>query len=136
MNLHQIKSSNHYVRYLQENPHEIDVLFKELLISVTSFFRDSESFTALSEYVLHDLLKYLPDGYVILLWVPGCATGEEVYSLAILMREIMDDRKKSFEVQLFGTDLDNTAIESARNGRYPDGIAVDVSPQRLERYFV
>ena len=135
MNLHQIKGPADYVRYLQDNPHEIDFLFKELLISVTNFFRDPEAFEALEKSALPALLKSRPDDCTLRVWVPGCATGEELYSLAILMREYLETAKRHCDVQLFGTDLDNDAIEAARNGRYPEGISSDVSPQRLERYF-
>lgn len=136
MNLQQIKAPAEYIRFLQENPHEIDILFKELLISVTSFFRDPEAFESLASSALQDLLKARTDNYTFRIWVPGCASGEEAYSLAILMREVMEATKKHLDVQIFGTDLDNEAIDAARNGKYPDGIAVDVSAQRLERYFV
>ncbi|MCL5743014.1 MAG: hypothetical protein M1541_03660, partial [Acidobacteria bacterium] len=135
MNVHEIKEPDRYVRYLQENPHEIDILFKELLINVTSFYRDPEAFDALARSALPDLLKSRPDNYLVRAWVPGCATGEEVYSLAILLREYLEEVKRPMEVQVFGTDLDHEAIEAARNGQYPDGIALDVSPRRLERYF-
>lgn len=136
MNLHQIKGPAHYVRYLQDNPHEIDFLFKELLISVTNFFRDPEAFEALEKSALPALLKSRPDDYTFRVWVPGCATGEDVYSLAILMREYLETAKRHCDAQIFGTDLDNDAIEAARIGQYPDGISSDVPPPRLERYFV
>ena len=136
MNLHQINEPAHYVRYLQDNPHELDFLFKELLISVTNFFRDPEAFRALEQSALPALLQSCPDDYTFRMWVPGCATGEEVYSLAILMRECLETAKRHCDLQIFGTDLDNDAIDGARNGRYPEGISHDVSPQRLERYFV
>lgn len=136
MNVHQIKGPPQYVRYLQENPHEIDILFKELLISVTNFFRDPEAFAVLAKSVLPALLEARPDTYPFRMWVPGCATGEEVFSLAILMRECMESANRHCEVQIFGTDLDNEAIETARAGRYPEGISIDVSPERLGRYFV
>lgn len=135
MNLHQITGPAQYVTYLQENPHEIDILFKELLISVTSFFRDPEAFDALATSGLGALVASRPDDYGFRVWVPGCATGEEVYSLAILMRECLEKAKHHGDVQVFGTDLDTEAIEVARNGQYPDGIASDVSPKRLERCF-
>ncbi len=134
MNVHQINNPNQYVRYLQENPHEIDVLFKELLISVTNFFRDAEAWSALGAH-LKKLLRSRPDNYTVRAWVPGCATGEEAFSLAIVLRECMDALNRHIDVQVFGTDLDADAIETARAGRYPEGIAVDVSPARLERYF-
>jgi len=136
MNLHQIKGSVQYLRYLQENPHEIDILFKELLIGVTNFFRDPEAFDSLKKSALSELFKSRPDNYTFRFWVPGCASGEEVFSLAILMREAMEAAKMRFEVQIFGTDLDHASIEAARSGQYPAGIAVDVSAQSLERYFV
>ena len=136
MNLQQIKNPNQYLRYLQENPHELDILFKELLISVTSFFRDKEAFDCLARLVVPELLKSRPDNHALRVWVPGCATGEEVYSLAILLREAIEASKRPLVAQLFGTDLDNEAISMARDGLYPEGIAVDVSPTRLERYFI
>jgi two-component system CheB/CheR fusion protein len=135
MNMHQLKDLGQYLRHLRENPHELSVLFKELLISVTCFFRDLEACELLASSVLPALLKSRPDHYPLRVWVPGCATGEEVYSLAILLRECMETIKRPFAIQLFGTDLDQDAIDTARDGLYPDGIAVDVSPQRLERCF-
>ena len=134
MNVHQIEKPNLYVRYLQENPHEIDILFKELLIGVTHFFRDKEAWTALAP-PLEELLKNRSENYSLRAWVPGCSTGEEVFSLAILLRECMDKIECHHNVQIFGTDLDEEAIAAARSGRYPNGIAVDVSPKRLDRFF-
>ena len=136
MNLHQLKNPLAYVRYLQENSHELDILFKELLIGVTSFFRDAEAFESLAKTELPELLKSRPDNYTFRVWVPGCSSGEEVYSLAMVLRECADSLKRRFDVQIFGTDLDGEAIDVARNGQYPDGIAVDVSPRRLDRFFV
>ncbi len=98
MNMHQIKWPTQYLRFLHENPHEIDILFKELLISVTSFFRDPEAFDSLGRIYLPELLKSRPDNYTLRVWAPGCATGEEVFSIAILMRECMEAVKRSFEV--------------------------------------
>ena len=136
ISLHQLKGVPQYVRYLEENPHEIDLLFKELLISVTNFFRDPEAFAVLASPVLPELLKSRPDNHAFRIWVPGCATGEEVYSLAILMRECLEPEKRHRDVQIFGTDLDHEAIEVARHGRYPAGISADVTPERLQRHFV
>ncbi len=135
MNVHQIQKPSHYVRYLQENPHEIDTLFKELLISVTNFFRDAAAWEALNP-LLEQLINVRPENYSFRVWVPGCATGEEAYSVAIALRECIESVKQQLDVQVFGTDLDTEAIETARVGRYTDGIAVDVSPKRLERYFI
>jgi len=134
MNVHQIDTPNNYVKFIQDNPSETDLLFKELLISVTNFFRDPAAFEALAKQLLL-LLKSRPEKYTLRVWVPGCATGEEVYSIAILIHECMEQINRHFDVQIFGTDLDNDAIEAARTGVYPDGIAGDVSSARLERYF-
>jgi len=134
MNLHQITTPGDYVRYLMETPHEIDILFKELLISVTNFFRDADAWSALQNH-LEGLIAACPDGHTLRAWVPGSATGEEAYSLAILLRECMTRLERPLDVQIFATDLDSTAIETARAGYYPDGIAVDVGAKRLERFF-
>jgi two-component system, chemotaxis family, CheB/CheR fusion protein len=135
MNVHQIDEPTEYLFYLQENPHEIDLLFKELLISVTSFFRDPNAWEALGP-ALKDLIQSRSDEHTLRAWVPGCATGEEAYSLAILLRECLDELQRPPSLQIFGTDLDAGAIEAARTGRYPDGIRADVLPRRLERYFL
>lgn len=135
MNLYQIKKQSEYVQYLHEHPHEIDTLFKELLISVTNFFRDPEAWDALRPH-LEALVSSGPENQMLRAWVPGCATGEEAYSLAIMLRETMDKVGRHLLVQIFGTDLDSEGVETARSGVYPDGIAGDVSGKRLERYFV
>lgn len=136
MSVHQIQSPAQYVSHLREHPQEIDILFKELLISVTSFFRDPEAFDILAQDILPGLLKSRPDNYTLRVWVPGCATGEEVYSLAILLREVVEISKRRIEVQVFGTDLDAEAINFARRGQYPDGISGDVIVRRLDRFFL
>lgn len=135
MNLHQIEALADYVRYLQQNPGEVDLLFKELLIGVTSFFRDREAFEVLEQNVLPDVLGGKPDDHVVRVWVPGCSTGEEAYSLAMLLRETMDRLKCHYSVQIFATDIDAEAIDLARAGCYPESIAADVTPERLERFF-
>lgn len=135
MNVHGIAKPEEYLRYLQDHSHEIDILFKELLISVTSFFRDPDAFELLAGGPLIELLKSRPEGHTIRVWVPGCATGEECFSLAMVLRETMVKIHRHFEVQIFGTDLDVHGIERARSGMYPDGIANDVSPERLARFF-
>jgi len=136
INLHHLKDLVEYVRFLEDNPHELDILFKELLISVTNFFRDPEAFDVLAADALTPLLKTCATDYGFRIWVPGCATGEEVYSLAIMMREAIDAAKLQCDVQVFGTDLDHQAIEVARNGIYPEGISSDISALRLERWFI
>jgi two-component system CheB/CheR fusion protein len=135
MNLHQVKGPHDYLRVLEDNPHEPDLLFKELLIGVTSFFRDPDLFETLGHTALKELLESRPDDAVVRVWVPGCASGEEAFSLAILLRECAERMNKRFTFQVFGTDLDSQGIDAARAGVYPEGIAVDVSRERLARFF-
>ena len=135
MNIHQIKNADNYVRFLQENPIELDKLFKELLINVTNFFRDAEAFESLSALVLPKLFEGKPDNYELRVWITGCASGEEAYSIAILLKEYLAKIGKAHRFQIFATDLDETSINRARDGVYPCGIAADVSAARLERYF-
>ena len=135
MNVHQIREPEEYVRFLHDNPREIDLLFRELLISVTNFFRDPAAWEALRGALEH-LVRSGPPNHGLRVWVPGCATGEEAYSTAILLRECMDRLESHPDIQIFGTDLDAHAIESARLGCYPEGIGVDVSPERLRRFFI
>ncbi|MEO8326119.1 MAG: chemotaxis protein CheB, partial [Nitrospirota bacterium] len=136
MNVHQIETHKQYLRYLLANPHELDALFQEILIGVTSFFRDPVAFEVLAAQGLPGFLDAKSDGAPVRVWVPGCSTGEEAYSLAILLCEYMAHRKVRFQVQIFGTDLDAQAIGVARKGFYPAGIANDVTPERLERFFI
>ncbi|MEO6202194.1 MAG: chemotaxis protein CheB, partial [Nitrospirales bacterium] len=136
MNVHQIETPKQYLLYLLANPHELDALFQEILIGVTSFFRDPVAFEVLAAQGLPGLLDAKPDGAPVRVWVPGCATGEEAYSLAILLGEYMTQRKVRFQVQIFGTDLDAQAIGVARKAVFPAGIANDVTPERLERFFI
>lgn len=136
MSVHQIGKPDQYVRYLQENPHEIDSLFREFLISVTNFFRDPEAWESLGGSPLDNLLAARPNNHTLRVWVPGCATGEEAYTVAILLREAIGRSKRHFDVQVFGTDLDARAIESARTGRFSEDIAGDMTPDRLQTWFV
>jgi two-component system CheB/CheR fusion protein len=128
---------NQYVRYLQENSHEIDLLFKELLIGVTNFFREQDAFAVLKENVIPQMLKTKRVGDPIRIWVVGCSTGEEAYSIAIVLRECLDDLKPkgNFKIQIYATDIDKEAIDLARQGTYPANITADVSAERLERFF-
>lgn len=138
MGLHQIDALATYVRYLRENPQEIDLLFKELLIGVTNFFRDPSVWEYLKSEALPALLKEYPAGKALRAWVPACSTGEEAYSLAIVFRETLEQIKPQgrFSLQIFATDLDQDAIDKARQGVYPPNIMADVSPQRLQQFFV
>jgi two-component system, chemotaxis family, CheB/CheR fusion protein len=137
MGIHQIEGILEYVRFLQENPRELELLFKELLIGVTSFFRDPAAWEELKGAML-TLLDNRPSGQMFRAWVPGCSTGEEAYSLAIVFREVLDQAKqgKGFPLQIFATDLDREAIDRARQGIFPANISSDLSPERLKRFFV
>jgi two-component system CheB/CheR fusion protein len=133
----QIDRLEDYVRYLRESPQETETLFRELLIGVTNFFRDPQAFASLQEHVISRLdFAAGPPGRSVRIWVPGCSTGEEAYSLAILLREYMEETRRNFQVQIFATDIDAESIEKARAGIYPDSIAADVSPERLARFFI
>ncbi|MBE2201159.1 MAG: PAS domain-containing protein [Anaerolinea sp.] len=136
MAVQQIAQIDEYVRYLQQNAVEIEALFQDLLIGVTQFFRDPEAFAVLESQAIARLLADKPAGALVRIWVPGCSTGEEAYSIAILIREQMVTLKQSFKVQIFATDIDSRAITTARAGIYPTSIAADVSPERLSRFFV
>jgi two-component system CheB/CheR fusion protein len=137
MGIHQISKIASYVRYLQENPSELDILFKELMIGVTSFFRDKVVWEQLKERVIPTLMDRFQNGQLLRAWVPGCSTGEEAYSLAIVFKEALGKAKpvKNISLQIFATDLDTAAIEIARKGIYPANIVNDVSPIRLSRFF-
>jgi two-component system CheB/CheR fusion protein len=138
MSIHKIDKIATYVRYLQENPQEVELLFKELLIGVTSFFRDPASWEQLQTEAIPLLLAARPSGGAIRAWSTGCSSGEEAYSLAISFKEALDTvrPKADFSLQVFATDLDRDAIDKARQGFYPVNIAADVSPERLRRYFI
>ncbi len=137
LGIHQITKMAAYVRYLQENSQELDLLFKELLIGVTSFFRDPAAWQQLREQAIPTLLASRSPGQALRAWVPGCSTGEEAYSLAIVLREAVEEAKPKgqFAIQVFATDLDRDAIDKARQGLFPANIATDVSPERLKRFF-
>ncbi len=135
MAVHQIENIDEYVRYLQQTPDEVDALFRDLLIGVTNFFRDPEAFKELEEKVIPKLFKGKPPGDVIRVWSLGCSTGEEAYSLAILLQEHLEVLKQNYKVQVFATDIDSQAIALARQAIYPASIAVDVSSERLSRFF-
>ena len=135
MSQHQIADTAVYAHYLKENPAEVHTLFKALLINVTSFFRDPEVFVALKQDILPLLCSGQPEGFVFRAWVAGCASGEEAYSIAVVLREFMEETRQDFKIQLYATDLDDDAIGVARAGVYPPNIAQDISPERLRRFF-
>ncbi|PUA18260.1 SAM-dependent methyltransferase [Glaciimonas sp. PCH181] len=136
MTMHSIHDIEVYARYLGEHPPEVQILFKELLINVTRFFRDPDTFSILKKEILAPLLAEVPDRYILRAWIAGCATGEEAYSIAIILRELMNESGRECKVQLYSTDLDDEAIAVARAGLYAQAIADDVGPERLQRFFL
>jgi two-component system, chemotaxis family, CheB/CheR fusion protein len=135
MSVNQISNIAAYVRFLQEEEKEANELLNDLLISVTSFFRDPEAFESLKTQ-LKEMIKAKTPGSDLRGWVAGCATGEETYSVTILISEILDEVKMRLQVQVYGTDIDLDALRTARAGLYPADITEEVSPERLQRYFV
>ena len=133
--VHQIDRAEDYLRLLGTAPEEGKALFRDLLIGVTNFFRDPEAFEALEREVVPGLFAGKAPGSPVRVWVCGCATGEEAYSIAILLVEHLETLKQAFKVQVFATDLDAQAIALARAGVYPASIAGDVTPERLARFF-
>ena len=133
--VHQIETMADYAKYLQQTPVEVKALFSDLLIGVTSFFRDPEPFKALEKKIIPKLFADRSVGDTVRVWSQGCSTGEEAYSLAILLQEHLHKLKQSYTVQIFATDIDSRAIATARAGLYPASIAADISPDRLARFF-
>ena len=135
MQILQIPSLPAYVDRLREDPGEVNTLVGDLLIGVTNFFRDTKAFEALQQLVMPRLFEGKGPSDTIRVWVPGCATGEEVYSLAILLREQAEQSRSRAKIQVFATDIDEAALAVARAGRYPDTLLQGVSKDRLERFF-
>jgi len=135
MQVLQINSLASYAERLRQDAGEVNTLFRDLLIGVTNFFRDAKAFEALEQLVMPRLFEGKGPSDTIRVWVPGCATGEEVYSHAILLREQAEQSRSRVKIQIFATDIDEAALSVARNGRYPDTLLQGVSRQRLERFF-
>jgi two-component system, chemotaxis family, CheB/CheR fusion protein len=135
MQVLQIDALEAYIQYLAGTPEEVTLLFRDLLISVTSFFRDTEAFETLAQQVIPKLFEGKRPIDTVRVWVPGCATGEEAYSVAILLREHMDGLRTPPKVQIFASDIDEPALQIARSGRYPRPLLDAVSPERLKRFF-
>ena len=137
MGVHKIDKIAAYVTFLQTNPKEVDILFKELLIGVTNFFRDAAVWEKLEEVVMPQLIVNQQEGALLRAWVPGCSTGEEAYSLAIVFKEAIEkiNQHSGISLQIFATDLDNEAIETGRKGLFSVDIKDNVSPKRLQRFF-
>src|ERR1700694_3528616 len=133
--LRNITSLEEYAAQLKADAGERNALQRTVLMCVTNFSRDPESFEALKKLVFPAILQDRPAGLAIRIWVPGCATGEEAYSIAISLQEYVKESGNAFPVQIFASDISEAAIEKARSGRYPDNIETDVSPERLTRYF-
>ena len=136
MVINKIENEKEYVTFLRANPNELNALFDDLLIGVTSFFREPDTFEALKENVFPELIKYRSPNESIRVWVPGCSTGEEVYSLAIAIQEFLEEKAiTNLRVQIFGTDANEKNIDKARQGVYPKTIEDKVSDSRLKRFF-
>jgi len=136
MAMASIKDIAVYLSTIRSNPDEIDRLAKDMLINVTQFFRDGKTFEVLAQTVVPELIKRQPPAVPIRIWDAGCSTGEETYSIAMLFLEEIASAKRNVKLQVFASDVDDDALQVARNGLYPDSIRKDVSPERLERFFV
>jgi two-component system CheB/CheR fusion protein len=135
MMLHRLKSLDEYRDYLRKHPEEIKELFNDILIHVTGFFRDPQIFQVLKKKILPHLIRGRSKEDTLRIWIPGCSTGEEVYSLAMVLAEVMTNSKLRRPTQIFGTDVNETALEKARAGIYPESIQTELSPERLQRFF-
>lgn len=136
MLLHKVDRLPVYLKYLQDTPEELDALHQDILINVTSFFRDPEAFEHLKQHVFPNILKVRGSSGSFRIWVPGCSTGEEAYTVAICLLEFLGDQAYTGAIQIFATDIDEIAIDKARTGIYAESITHDVSPERLRRFFV
>ena len=137
MGLKRLEKMSEYVVYLRGNPDETNELFKDMLIGVTGFFRDSDSWKLLQSKVINNLVANKENDISLLrVWVPGCSSGEEAYTLAVMFMETFKKASKPANFQIFATDIDTTALEFARNGRYPESIASDISSAQLQEFFI
>jgi two-component system CheB/CheR fusion protein len=135
LTVRRVESLEEYLKDLEKHPDEVQALFHDILIHVTNFFREPESFTALAAQVFPELVRNRAPDDPIRMWVPGCSTGEEAYSLAISLVEFLGDKADQVPIQVFGTDVSEQVIEAARRGVFDPGIEADVSPDRLRRFF-
>ncbi|MDX6458640.1 MAG: two-component system, chemotaxis family, CheB/CheR fusion protein, partial [Acidobacteriaceae bacterium] len=136
MAIHQIVDPERYRQFLTETPGEVELLREEMIPRVTRFFRDPDVFVALKNRVFPQFLINRARGKPVRIWIPGCASGEEVYAVAICLLEFFNENEANFPIQIFGTDLSAIAIQTARKGLYPHKIAEDVSPEHLQRFFM
>jgi two-component system CheB/CheR fusion protein len=136
MVLHPLETLEDYARQLESDRSELEALFEDLLINVTSFFRDPEMFEALADYVFPEILKSKSSGTPFRIWTAGCSTGQEAYSMAMALTEFLEDKSGAPEIQVFATDLsDAGSLAKARAGHYPESIEGELSPERLRRFF-
>ena len=135
MALHGLQQMGDYVARLQSDPHEVDLLYQDLLINVTGFFRDASVFEVLKREVFPQVVKGKSPATPLRIWVPGCSTGQETYSLAIALTEFFDDQPFRPPIQMFATDISDQTLDRARTGFYPESIEAEVSPERLRRFF-
>jgi two-component system, chemotaxis family, CheB/CheR fusion protein len=133
--LRNLGSLEEYRQFVENDPRELSALHRDLLISVTCFFRDPETFESLKKQVFPRIIRDRPKDEVVRIGVPGCASGEEAYSVAIRLQEYLEATGHVYPVTIFASDISPKAVERARRGKYPDTIAGDVSPERLNRYF-
>lgn len=134
LQLHGKRNLTEYLALIRDHPEECEALSRDWLIGVSEFFRDGEAFEALGSAVV-DMLRERPDGSSLRVWVPGCAMGQEAYSVAIVILEAAEKLGKRIEPQIFATDLDESAIDTGRSGSFPVGVAAEMSPERLRRFF-
>lgn len=134
--VNQIENMADYIKFLQQTPAEIEVLLNDMLIGVTSFFRDKDAFEKLEKEIIPKLFEGKPENSTIRIWCAGCSTGEEAYSIAILLREHLEKLKMRYNVQIFATDIDRQAIAIARSGIYPSSVVEELSSERIERFFI
>ena len=134
MDIKDIRNFREYAEYLQKNPEELSTLYQDMLIKVTNFFRDQSLFDYLASAILPEIFKQAPAAFRI--WVPGCSTGEEAYSLAITLAEYMEKNKINIPVQIFGTDISENALDTARHARYPGSIETSIPAGILNKYFI
>jgi two-component system CheB/CheR fusion protein len=135
MSITGLRNGAEYLQLLHREKKEAEALFEDLLIGVTNFFRDPEAFASLKTEVLPDLISRNREDGALRIWVPGCSTGEEAYSVAMLVQEALEEANTNRQIQIFATDLDRNAIEKARHGAYIENIAADVSSERLRKFF-
>ena len=135
MAVNQIETLEDYLRFLQTFPNENTMLFNDLLIGVTAFFRDKEAFKMLEDKIIPSIFEGKEEHSQIRVWVPGCSTGEEAYSVALLLQEYKNKINKNFKIQVFATDIDSKAIQAARSGVFSENACIGIDPGRLARFF-